>query len=1140
MAGGSLTGGNGGVLSGSFSTSGGGGGGYFGGGGALAVGGGGGSSYPIPATQWDSTATPSITITYTPTTPTTTTVTNCSGDSTVSGSLPYSVANAGPGDTIIFNVACPTITLASGVMSITNNLTITGPGAADLAVSGNNASGIFNIRDGAVASISGLTLEDGNGGGNIWVGYSNGGAIDVGDSSTATLTVSNSVFLDNQSGADNDGGAIAVGGDGGQGTLTINNSTFSGNSAPGGNAGAIASGNFSGSSTLTVNNSTFSGNSSGSNGGAIDTGDAGSGTLTVTNSTFSGNSSDGDGGAIDNGDNGFQSTTTANVSDSTFSGNSSSADGGAIDNGEYGFQTTATANVSDSTFSGNSSSADGGAIDNGDFSYQSTATANVSDSTFSGNSSSADGGAIDNGDNGGGGTATLSASVLAGSTSGGECFGSVTDGGYDIADDASCGFSATGSTNSSATLDASLGALADNGGPTETILPAPNSPAVVAIPPGTTVNSVQVCPHTDQRDVASASGVNCTIGAVEVDPTQTISFTAPTSGTVAGSATLSATGGDSPNPVTFSVDTTSGAGVCNMSGTNGSTVNYTAVGTCVVDANQAGDADYTAAPQVQQSITVAPAVPGAPTNVIATPGNAQVTLSFAAPSDGGSTITQYVVGWNDMTTNPTSDPAGFADQAFPGGSSPLTITGLTNGDTYAFTVSAADASGPGVGGTATATPSSSAARFTSAATGVTSSTTTTNLAIAATATTVPTKKSTSWLSASGLPTGVTFTPGSGAKAGTGTLKATNLASGVYAFTLQASNATGVLTVQTYTLTSVGFLTSPPTQTWTVGTPASVTATTDDAGATVTSKALPAGMTLTSSGGNATIQGTPTAGAASKSITLTAKDGANSTTATFAVSVNAVPTVAVTGTTTRSSAQAFSLTVKTTGTPAATVSTVGLPAQLNYSSSTGKITGTITTAGSSTFTVDATNAAGSASMSVTVTVTGGPVLRTGSATGPAVAVHDHLTASVIFSDSMGAINCTGTAYLSVVSNPNAPGTASLTMTSLPLASCTDFVTSASLVAPAAFTIGDSQGPPTDPVRIPSFAVSGSAPLGPVHGTTTSAGFTGTWSNTNNSVTFTNQTMDTTSLQYGNAQDTVTATFGPFTDSTITGSPLVFVN
>jgi hypothetical protein len=36
------------------------------------------------------------------------------------------------------------------------------------------------------------------------------------------------------------------------------------------------------------------------------------------------------------------------------------------------------------------------------------------------------------------------------------------------------------------------------------------------------------------------------------------------------------------------------------------------------------------------------------------------------------------------------------------------------------------------------------------------------------------------------------------------------------------------------------------------------------------------------------------------------------------------------------------------------------------------------------------------------------------------------------------------------------------------------------------------------------------------------------------------MDTTSLQYGNAQDTVTATFGPFTDSTITGSPLVFVN
>ena len=85
---------------------------------------------------------------------------------------------------------------------------------------------------------------------------------------------------------------------------------------------------------------------------------------------------------------------------------------------------------------------------------------------------------------------------------------------------------------------------------------------------------------------------------------QTISWTAPASGTVGGSATLSATGGASGNPVVFSVDATSGAGVCNVSGTNGTAVNYTAAGSCVIDANQAGNSDYAAAPEVQATIPV--------------------------------------------------------------------------------------------------------------------------------------------------------------------------------------------------------------------------------------------------------------------------------------------------------------------------------------------------------------------------------------------------------------------------------------------------------------------------------------------------------------------------------------------------------
>jgi len=82
---------------------------------------------------------------------------------------------------------------------------------------------------------------------------------------------------------------------------------------------------------------------------------------------------------------------------------------------------------------------------------------------------------------------------------------------------------------------------------------------------------------------------------------QSISFTAPASGEVRSSANLWATGGGSGNPVVFSVDPSSGPGVCFVSGT---TVTYAIPGSCVIDANQAGNATYAAAPQVQQAITV--------------------------------------------------------------------------------------------------------------------------------------------------------------------------------------------------------------------------------------------------------------------------------------------------------------------------------------------------------------------------------------------------------------------------------------------------------------------------------------------------------------------------------------------------------
>jgi len=85
---------------------------------------------------------------------------------------------------------------------------------------------------------------------------------------------------------------------------------------------------------------------------------------------------------------------------------------------------------------------------------------------------------------------------------------------------------------------------------------------------------------------------------------QRIRFSAPAQGQVGQSATLVASGGGSRNPVVFTVDHTSDKGVCDVSGTNGATLSYTASGRCVIDANQAGDARYQSAPQVQRAIYV--------------------------------------------------------------------------------------------------------------------------------------------------------------------------------------------------------------------------------------------------------------------------------------------------------------------------------------------------------------------------------------------------------------------------------------------------------------------------------------------------------------------------------------------------------
>ncbi|MGA2805488.1 MAG: kelch repeat-containing protein [Acidimicrobiales bacterium] len=188
-------------------------------------------------------------------------------------------------------------------------------------------------------------------------------------------------------------------------------------------------------------------------------------------------------------------------------------------------------------------------------------------------------------------------------------------------------------------------------------------------------------------DYLAAPQVQQTINVGKAPQTITFTSSPPSGATVGSTYTLTATGGPSGNAVTFTTSS-----VCTVSG---STVSFTGVGECVIDANQAGDADYLPAPQVQQKITVGKAAQtitftsrppsdatvGVTYTVTATGGPSRNAVTFTTSSVctvSGSTVSFIGVGECVIDANQAGDadylPAPQVQQTIAVGKGSQTIT----------------------------------------------------------------------------------------------------------------------------------------------------------------------------------------------------------------------------------------------------------------------------------------------------------------------------------------------------------------------------------------------------------------------------------------------------------------------------------
>ena len=231
------------------------------------------------------------------------------------------------------------------------------------------------------------------------------------------------------------------------------------------------------------------------------------------------------------------------------------------------------------------------------------------------------------------------------------------------------------------------------------------------------------------------------------------------------------------------------------------------------------------------------------------------------------------------------------------------------------------------------------------------------------------------ITASGSPTSFTATPlpaGLSIVAATGVISGTPTAVGTTSVLLGATNSTGTGNATlTITVAAAGFApaitNNPLTAGGTVGTPFSFTIVASGSPTSYSASPLPAGLSIVAATG--AITGTPTS-TGTTAVLLGATNPTGTGSATLTITIGAAgATPVITNTTVTPAATVgapFSYTITATGSPTS-YAAFGLPAGLSLNTATGAITGTPTTSGTSVVTLQATNANGTSSTTISITV-----------------------------------------------------------------------------------------------------------------------------------------------------------------------------